>query len=164
MKFLTIQRAGLGSISIPADRVSSIAVYGDGSRVNYARADGTLDYLHDDRAPFAVLHELEAIDRSNAPAADASLRGFVEMTLSDDMPGHGGHLLLVPLDSVRSVEASAPRGRDDDTEAWVRLRLDGVAPDAARLLTGRRDPKGLIQVGVRESFAEIRARLAGATR
>lgn len=163
MKFLTIRRAGMGSISIPLDRVSSISSHGNVSRVDYARADGTLDYMFDDRAPSAVLHEIDAMC-AHAPAAEAVPRGFVEMTLSDDMPGHGGHLLMVPLDSVRSVEASAPRGRDDDTEAWVRLRLDGVAPDAARLLTGRRDPKGLIQVGVRESFAEIRARLAGATR
>ncbi len=161
MKFLTIRRAGMGSISIPLDRVSSISAHGNVSRVDYARADGTLDYTFDDRAPSAVLHEIDAMC-AHAPAAEAVPRGFVELTLGYTELDYDGTDLLIPVDAIRGVQSSVKSGESDNVAAWVILDRASVQEDiGAPIRTG--DDR-TIGIGVRESFAEIGARLAGATR
>lgn len=161
MKFLTIRRAGIGSISIPLDRVSSISAHGNVSRVDYARADGTLDYAFDDRAPSAVLHEIDAMC-AHAPAAEAVPRGFVEVTVGDWDPGYDGTTLLIPVDAFRYVQSAEVIEDCDNVAAWVHVDRGGL-PEALGSRDGIADD-GTVEIGVRESFAEIKARLAGATR
>lgn len=161
MKFLTIQRACMGSISIPLDRVSSISAHGNVSRVDYARADGTLDYTFDDRAPFAVLHEIDALC-AHAPAADAPLRGFIEVTVGIEYVDVGGARIVVPVSAIRGLSTirDGAHHPDSDCRAWLIIERAALPVD----LPLEPNDRALVEFGVSQTIDEIKARLAGATR